>query len=850
MAEERGSKDLVLAPGEYAYIADDTKGQVDICVGPYKTSLANTERPVVFSSKERRFEASKLEEKRTLFTIAPEGWYIVLKNPAVGNKHPQTGNKFSSAELQIGRKINVRGPDSFALWPGQMARVLQGHNIRSNQYLVVRVYDEEAARANWKQAVIKPQQSSASGEADDTPVPAPEVMPSLTMGQLLIIKGTAVSFYIPPTGIEVVPDDKASLVREAVTLERLEYCVLLDENGKKRTEQGPAVVFPEPTEKFIVKAIDGQQIRKFRAIELSDNSGIYIKVITAYDDDGREYAEGEELFITGKEQKIYFPREEHAIIKYGDRELHFATAIPAGEGRYVLNRDSSAIRIERGPSMFLPDPRREVICRRVLDAKLVGYLYPGNSEAVAFNMELAKQMATKTASASVLNSSNDTFLSGTYGFYSGGAVMDSLGGAAAGPVGRGFAGDEISRKQGFTEPRTIMLNTRYQGAVTIEPWNGYAVMLVRKTGDRRVVLGPSTVLLEYDEAPQVMSLSTGTPKVDDEKKLFRTAYLCANANRVSDVVEAETADLVSVKVKLSYRVNFEGENTELWFAVDNYVKFLCDHMRSRIRNAVMRLTVEKFYYHSIDILRDTVLGVATETTKRPGTVFTENGMRIYDVEILEVNIGDSDVKTMLVNGQRSAIRQTLEIELAMRTLEYTRSAEIIKQQTADAQALTINHQIEIRKEQVKKQLDLDVFMAENATKAALAQGETDATRTRMAIAVDTLRLEQEERQNASEIELERLRIGSRIVELKAQVQAIVDKAGAVSPNLIAALTSFAEHESIERVAQAMAPLAILRNSGVNEVLGKLLAGTPLAKHLLRGSENGKPAEESAASSAD
>ena len=39
-----------------------------------------------------------------------------------------------------------------------------------------------------------------------------------------------------------VPDAQRNYVREAVTLERLEYCILLDEDGNKRFIRGPAVV--------------------------------------------------------------------------------------------------------------------------------------------------------------------------------------------------------------------------------------------------------------------------------------------------------------------------------------------------------------------------------------------------------------------------------------------------------------------------------------------------------------------------------------------------------------------------------------------------------------------------------
>jgi len=45
MAENR-ERDLVLAPNEYAFISDQTKGNVITYVGPYKTSMANTDKPV------------------------------------------------------------------------------------------------------------------------------------------------------------------------------------------------------------------------------------------------------------------------------------------------------------------------------------------------------------------------------------------------------------------------------------------------------------------------------------------------------------------------------------------------------------------------------------------------------------------------------------------------------------------------------------------------------------------------------------------------------------------------------------------------------------------------------------
>ena len=159
----------------------------------------------------------------------------------------------------------------------------------------------------------------------------------------------------------------------------------------------------------------------FKAIELSDISGIYVKVIADYTEqslvneeefeeegeeleiadeesvDGEENGDvpedeviqhfaGEELFITGKDQMIYYPRPEHAIISYEGKIVHHAIAIPEGEGRYVLNRLSGDVKMVRGPIMYLPDPRYEVIVKRKLTKKQCKLWYPNNSEVLDYNV--------------------------------------------------------------------------------------------------------------------------------------------------------------------------------------------------------------------------------------------------------------------------------------------------------------------------------------------------------------------------------------------------------------------------------------------------------------------------------
>jgi major vault protein len=362
-------RDLVLAPNEYAYIADETKGNINVYVGPHKTSLANTDRPVVFNRQSKRFDRCSLEQAVQTLAVAPEGWYLVLKNPAHDGSHPKHRGAQQPGGAQVGRKVNLPGPVAFALWPGQMARVIQGHHLRSNQYLVVRVYDEEAAKTNWKNAVIKPQTSRDDAEPE---IPEP-ARPH--HGQAPRHQGHRRLVLHPAHRHRGGARRPGGYVREAVTLERLEYCILLDERRQQALPARPAVVFPRPTEVFVQRG----GARKFRAIELSENSGIYVKVIAPTRRTATSLQGGRRALHHRQGPDDLLPAARARVVKYGDQEIHYAVAIPAGEGRYVLDRNSGQIRLQRGPCIFLPDPRREVIVRRVLDRRQVELWFPGNA---------------------------------------------------------------------------------------------------------------------------------------------------------------------------------------------------------------------------------------------------------------------------------------------------------------------------------------------------------------------------------------------------------------------------------------------------------------------------------------
>ncbi|MBT6574318.1 hypothetical protein HOM83_04735 [Candidatus Falkowbacteria bacterium] len=722
MADPSGRRNLVLTPNEFAHIQDANSGSIDTVVGPSNITLGDNDIPVKFNPKTKRFEEVVTEAVRQRLITAPAGWYVVLYNPAANDNHPQTGKKNNAVDLSVGKRIVVQGPSNFALWPGQWSDVIEGHRLRTNEYLVAEVYDAEAATANWKEAQLQEsttitgsdtgkddgnsdQDDESGGEASDagtdsaetskkttkkkeTPKVAKKQRSSmdraleegLTNGKLVVIRGTEVAFFIPPTGVRVVRDNSTgSFVRKAVSLEKLEYAILLDESGDKEYAKGPQVVFPRPTQNFVEK--DGKN--KFRAYELDARKGIYVKVIEAYEGEDykkpgsqRQYTQGQELFITG-DGMIYFPRKEHSIIKYGEEEMHYAIAIPEGQSRYVLNRETGEVALVMGPKMFLPDPRKEVVTRRILSDKECQLYYPGNKESLRINQELRAKtagMPAESMAAMVTRESERVHKQAL----SGGVESDLRLRQFTSDAHKGFGGDEFARDIDFTPPRTVILDTKYQGGVLVKPSTNFAIKVVDCEGKSRVVVGPASITLEYDEELEHMALSMGKPKTTD--RLLPTVYLCIHGNKVSDIIEVVTSDLVRASMKLSYRVNFEAEDPEdqiKWFAVDNYVKFLCDHVRSVIKGVAKGFTISEFEAGYTEIIRDAILGKKVDGEDRKGMFFDENNMRIYDVDLLKVTVIDPEIQRMLDEARFDIVQQNLKLERKQRTVVATEALQVL-----------------------------------------------------------------------------------------------------------------------------------------------------------------------------
>ena len=808
-------KDLVLAPNEFCLLQSKTNGVIKTCTGPIMMTISQQEALVVFDSKTKKFkELSNFDHAKQLFVNAPENWYVILKNPTANGSYPEMGKSMIAPELNIGQKVNIRGPVSFSLFPGQMAKVIRGHALRTNQYLLARVYEANAASQN-------------QGEMLDTEGKVIEKKnETYVNGQILVIKGTEVSFYIPPTGIEVIAvdnDPNKGYVREAVTLERLEYCILKDEDGNKRYCHGPEVVFPKPTESFVTSPKGGYV---FRAIELSPISGIYVKVIAEYkDDNGTVHPIGEELFITGNDQMIYYPRPEHAVINYDNKMMHHAIAIPEGEGRYIMDRLTGVIKTVKGPAMYLPDPRTEVVVKRKLSAKQCELWYPGNADALEYNINLSEKAVEK---ATKKNVDLDMFA------FSALTSMDST-------LANLEAKANISRGTSYTKPRTITLDNKFEGVVSIDVWTGYAVNVISKDGTRKIVRGPQTILLDYDQTLEVLELSTGRPKTTDN--LIKTVFLRHENNKVSDIINIETKDFVKAAVKVSYCVDFDPKYMDKWFSVENYIKFMCDRERALIKRAAKNYTIEEFWANYGDIVRNVAID---QVEVKPdgagaggihsGLFFHENGMFVNDCEVLSISV-DPTIEKLLIQHQHDAVRKNLELASANKQAEVAEAMSVAEKAMMALESEKLRNKMALQEAEAtqKQAIQSKINRQNEAEKLAAKQAEKDmqvvidaiaeADRTRKALEFEQA-LAQDAERNALEIQHEKDMADIEKAKNEAYAATVATIMGSISEDLIAAITVGGKSTFTAEMVKNIGPYALAKNENVVDVTQKLLNGLP------------------------
>ena len=870
----------------FLWSLNETSGEILTHIGPTEFTPSANDR-IVRANQRGGYEPAPMEARP--FIIARDGEYVLLENPVAVDQpdgpngaYVPGGNK--EKELRLGTKKIIPGPCAFPLWPGQSAEVRPAHKLSANQYLIVEVVGPLDENAPYYRLVIESAGLSsvvidgAEGDGRERkiqPEPATKSHPTqLRIGQRIVIQGRHTQFFIPPTGIEVVPaleeteargrdedgvtalppgaqEELAKMLaqvgdgmsvrqfsvlknelrhkqdytagergvmltalddawndrtrrgkgsdagggrsvaadpyaRKAVVLGPKNFCFLFDADGNPRTIRGPARVFPGPHDTFLQR---GSRRRVYDAYELGEHQALWLRIITPIDKaelakrlppgtplDRDHYEAGAELLVRGL-PSVFFPFIEAEVLNPVTREPHVGN----DHDQVVIH----AIGIDQKSGIYVRDQRTGMV--KMVRGETSYLVDPRGEEHVH----------------------------------------------------RRVPHDKWNLWIGHAEPHKLTTGE------VVTPWalsvivpNNEAVLITSRHG-RRVVVGPCTELLEYEEQLTPLKLSKGKSK--DGHTTVTTCFLRIQGGRVADNFEVESVDFVRFKVKLGLAGHFEGA-PERWFHVEDPVKLLADTVRARVREAARVQSATQLLADFPALVRKALLA--------DGGVlhFPEDGMVLSAVDVLGFGVADPGLAELFANVQREAVSLQLQDQQSRRRLESTRlrdhiDAEEHAVQRGAGQRMAETNKLEAQDEHVVAELKqkLGAVREQEALRAKhqlerltfeAAQGR-DREKAELAAAQRIQAAEAEAKARAL-VDAAAQAHARAIAEIEqgsaaAFAQADAVRLGAIQGELVAALHAAADGEVLKAAANNMNLVALLGGKSPAELLGQLVRGTPLSR---------------------
>jgi hypothetical protein len=227
---ERGSRKIPVTERQFLWVQDDDKGEVTLHVGPTMVSPTAADR-IVIDDGSAGFREDVSGRPQMMIEVG-DHQYAVLYNPLLENDGGPNGRfrtgRNEARPLRNGTRAMIPGPCHFWLRPGQRCEVRDAHELSASQYLVVKVYGPVDPSAPYYDVTARSAAiTRATAEALDgrpTPLPSAPDSRELLRGQLIVVRGIDTQFYIPPTGVDIVPDtsvDESGATVSAATARQL-----------------------------------------------------------------------------------------------------------------------------------------------------------------------------------------------------------------------------------------------------------------------------------------------------------------------------------------------------------------------------------------------------------------------------------------------------------------------------------------------------------------------------------------------------------------------------------------------------------------------------------------------------
>ncbi len=281
--------------------------------------------------------------------------------------------------------------------------------------------------------------------------------------------------------------------------------------------------------------------------------------------------------------------------------------------------------------------------------------------------------------------------------------------------------------------------------------------------------------------------------------------------------------------------------------MSNYVKLLYDNMRSRIAGEAKRHGIEHFFNDYTNIIRDCVLGKKDEGKPRVGRMFEENGMRVYDAEILDFEIIDEELKILLIEAQQDAIKMTIANQQEQNKLEAEKVKQDVLRQINRKRFETEDARIDLEKRKTDKQYkidtakenqtrELELMTVEREKQAMMARvlSKKDGEKVRNEIVLEEA--ETIAKKNTiihdEEIQYKERLNNMDLKAMEASVDAVVRQNQSISPQFIQAMQTLGDKNLAAELSKNLNLYAAMKGTNIAEVAGMLLTGLPHMDNVL------------------
>ncbi|MCS6898513.1 MAG: hypothetical protein RMJ98_02150 [Myxococcales bacterium] len=778
MSENRNRK-IPVTERQFLWVQDDDKGEVILHVGPTMVSPTAADR-VVCDDGNGGFREDTSGQPQRMIELS-DSQYAVLHNPLLEREDGPNGRfrpgRNESKALRNGTRAMIPGPCSFYLRPGQRVEVRDAHELASNQYLVVKVYGEVDKGAPYYEITAK---SAAITTATAEDITAPNtrslatVAPvELSRGQLIVIRGLDTQFYIPPTGVDVVPDlsfDDRQITAAAakkilgtipVTPPEppppplaVQQNVEPEELVPPRQERRKGIPnIPPPQAPAPVARVD-QSARNRQVVQRTQVADILApRDQVDLSDDEVQHLLSSDLHRQALEREVRKRRLVREAVVLGEKE--FCVILDADGKRQIKqgparvfpgpydtfltkgsnNRIYNAYELLPQRALWLrfisPISREQLVHRLPRSVKLErDHYYPGdelvltgvNSFFFPFNeIEILHPL---TGQPHVGNDHSDVFIEAI--------GIDQKSGIYVRDLSTGEVRLVRGKQSYLVDPRKEVHITR---TISAEDWNLWITPTEPHKATQKAVTTPWAVSINIPHNMAIMAASADGQRViqgpcvdlllyqetlvalslstgtpkSDARKL-RTVFLRTVGNQISDIIRVETSDFVQIDVRVSYRVNFHPDYKERWFNHEDYVGVLTDHLRSLVRSRCRSLALSDLWPNLPTIIRDIILGERQEGGGRKGRLFEENGMHVVEVEVLTSEILDKEIARLLESVQRESVSLHISDRQTAEQLRSEKLRHNIERERLELRRETQERQAKVN--EILRSLEHDARLAE------------------------------------------------------------------------------------------------------------------------------------------